>query len=705
VKKLAGILLVCLCILGGCITSKANAGSATGLYKPGEYIGTAKGLDGEIKLKVRVDENKILSVVVVENNETKGIGSNAIKEMPEMFVKANSADIDGVSGCTVSSNALKEAVQKALNQAKLVSAPASSIMKDGTYTASVKSYAEINGLATGNGKMTMEVSVADNKIATIKVLDYTDTSVIGGMAYPQLVQRVLETQSLDVDTVSGATVSSGAFMSALSSCVEQAGGNVLALKGRKVERRAAEKAEYSTDIVVVGAGIAGLSASIEAARLGAKVILLEKNEVLSSSTTRSLGFVVGANTELQKASGIDDTTDALYKDIYACYKDEKELDTTLLKKLCVDSTDLNKFLLSCGVKFDHVKNVSPKEPRATKRTHVTTGGGAELSSVLLAEAKKQGVTVMMGTPATGILKSGDSVVGCKASNKYGDDITIKASAVINCAGSYSNNPEMLKKLNPRLTNAEYVCGSGNGDSYTLTKSAGGAIVDIPYPQMMYYFYSPSWSKVPAVLPASPDNGVPDILLIDGAGKRVCSEDDFCFEYVKKVWEGGYDEGYCVVGQAFADKYPDTIEVGLSTKESVGGKPFGYKANSIADLAKDVGIDPAALTATVDRYNQLCDKGQDDDFKKESKFMVKITAPYYILRLPQIATDGYTGARINKNAQVVDVKGNPIPGFYAAGSAACGQITGVDYFGCGSSLLTGGVFGRAAAQDAVSKLKK
>jgi fumarate reductase flavoprotein subunit len=206
------------------------------------------------------------------------------------------------------------------------------------------------------------------------------------------------------------------------------------------------------------------------------------------------------------------------------------------------------------------------------------------------------------------------------------------------------------------------------------------------------------------LPASPDNNVPDQLLVDGAGKRVCSEDDFCFEYVEKVWNGGYDEGYCVVGQAFADKYPDTIEVALSSKVSSSGLPFGYKADSVAELAKNVGIDPAALTATVERYNELCDKGIDEDFNKNSEYMVKIEAPYYILRLPQIATDGYTGARINENGQVLDTSGKSIPGFYAAGSAACGQVSGVNYFGCGTSLLTGGVFGRAAAQDAVSKLK-
>lgn len=706
-KRLLSVLLVfCMfcSMLSGCSSSKANIETGSdGIYKPGDYEAVAKGFGGDIKLTVKVDANNIIAVTVLENSETQGIGSNAVEKMPEMFVEANSADVDIIAGCTVSSNAMKEAVQNALNKAKGVETSTELNMDNGVFKATVKSYAEVNGLATGEGSMTMEVTIEGNEIKDIKVPEYTDTSIIGGMAFPQLIEAVLKSQSMAVDSVSGATASSNAFMAALTDCIQQAGGDVAVLKAREVEKRAAITNEYDTDIVVIGAGMAGLTSAVQAADLGANVILLEKNEVLSSSTTRSLGFVVGANTEMQKASGIEDTVEAFYDDIYSLYKDEPELDTTLLKKLCYDSTALNEFLMEKGVQFEKVKNVSPKEPRATARTHVTIGGGAGLSSTLLAKAEELGVEVMMGTPATEILKDGDTVVGCKATNKYGDDITIKASSVILCAGSYTNNLDMMKELNPRVTNAEYICGSGDGDAYNLTKSAGGDIVNIPYPQMMYYFFSPTWPKFPSVLPASPDNSVPDMLLVDGAGKRVCSEDDFCFEYVEKVWNGGYDEGYCVVGQAFADKYPETIETALSSNVSASGLPFGYKAESIAELAENVEIDPAALTATIERYNELCDKGVDEDFNKGAEYMVKIEAPYYILRLPQIATDGYTGARINEKSQVIGTNGNAIPGFYAAGSCACGQITGVNYFGCGTSLLQGGVFGLAAAQDAVSKL--
>ncbi|MDL2218485.1 FAD-dependent oxidoreductase [Christensenellaceae bacterium OttesenSCG-928-M15] len=715
-KSISLFLIVCLmgAFLFGCTSQPASTPEETaaptpsaapaGIYTPGVYQANATGFGGEIKLSVTVDDHNITTITVLENAETAGIGSNAIEQLPEKFVAENGAEVDAIAGATITSTAMKEAVQSALNQAMGKEAGTDTAMNDGVYSASVVSYSETNGLPDGNGGLEINTTISGNAITNIEVVRYSDTGVIGGMAFPMLAASVISTQSLGVDAVSGATASSNAFLSAVSDCVKQAGGDPAALKARTVEKRAAETAQHTADILVIGAGISGLTAAVQAARDGASVILLEKNEVLSSSTTRSLGFVVGADTDMQKKQDINDTWEALYQDMLACYEDEAELDKALLEKACRDSKELIPFLEESGVMFEYVKNVSPMEPRATMRTHVTQGGGSALSSALLETAESLGVTVLFGTPATELLMADGAVTGSKASNKYGDDITINAQAVIMCAGSYSNNPEMFKKLNPKLTNVEYLCGSGEGDAYNLSVAINADIVDIPYPQMMYYFFSPTWATCPAVLPGSPDNNVPDHLRVDGGGKRVASEQDFCFEYIKKNWDAGYTEGYCVVGQAFADKYPETVETALTTTVSVSGLPFGYQSDSIAELAENVGIDPDVLTATVDRYNALCDKGTDDDFHKDAEHMVKIEAPYYIIRLPEIATDGYTGVRINEHAQVLDTNGGIIKGYYAAGSCAVGQMTGVNYFGCGSSLLIGGVYGREAASHAAAAIK-
>ena len=197
----------------------------------------------------------------------------------------------------------------------------------------------------------------------------------------------------------------------------------------------------------------------------------------------------------------------------------------------------------------------------------------------------------------------------------------------------------------------------------------------------------------------------DILLVTGGAERVTAEDNFCFEFTKENWNRGYNEGYAVVDQEFADQYPILMDNVLNNQVPGSGLPFAYKEETIEKLAEDAGLDPQVLKATVERYNELCDKGADEDFGKDSRYMNKLEAPYYIIRLPQITTDGYSGAKVNEKAQVLDKEGNPIRGLYAAGSCAVSQTVSVNYFGCGTSLLTCGVFGREAAKDAVNQIKQ
>lgn len=681
----------------------AGAQAEAAIYTPGTYAAATKGFGGDVSVTITVDESKITDVSIVGDSETVGIGGNAVEQMPAQILEAQSAEVDGVAGATVTSTAIRTALTAALNEAAGIQADAAAL-NDGVYTATAPSYAEVNGLAT-TGSMTLTLTVKDGKIAEITVSDFTDTDIIGGMAYPILSEKVVATQSMNIDSVSGATVSSAAFFAALSDCVAQAGGDAAALRMVPVEQAEATQATYDADVLVIGAGMAGLSAAIEAAEGGANVILLEKYNVYSSSTTRSLGYVVGAGTQTQAEAGIEDSEEAFFEDISSLYAGEPELDVNLLRVMADNSEDLNSWLTQHGLKFNGVIHKSEKGERATKRIH-TTDGGSALTSTLVSAAEKAGVNVMMGTPAVSLIKAEDgSITGAKATNANGDDITINAQATIVCAGSYTNNPELFEKLNPRINNIAYACGCGDGDAYNWFVDVGAQIIEIPYTQFMYYCYAPNFTAFPEVIPNSPDNPVYDILLVSGGAERVTAEDNFCFEFTKENWNRGYNEGYAVVDQEFADKYPVLMEQTLGNVVPSSGLPFAYKADTVAELAEDVGLDAATLEATVARYNELCDKGVDEDFGKDAQYMNKLEGPYYIIRLPMITTDGYTGAKVNEKAQVLDADGNWIKGLYAAGSCAVSQTVSVNYFGCGTSLLTCGVFGRAAAQDAVANLSK
>lgn len=649
--------------------------------------GSAQGFGGQVIATVTVSGGKVVSCTLEGTGETPAIGGAALPKLQTQVTAAGGPEIDGVSGATITSNAVKEAVASALRPITGKAAD-DAVMADGVYTGTGPAY---------GGNVTVSVTVKDHAISSIEIMESFDTKVIGGEAYPQLTQAVIETQSLGVDSISGATVSSNGFIAAMSDAVTKAGGDAIQLRSKAVVKRTPIREEYTSDILVIGGGMAGLTAAIKAADEGAHVILVEKLGVLGGSTTRSEGYVMGADTSYQKENGVYDTTDKFFNDIYSIYKNEPALDANLLKKVIYDSKELIPFLQENGVKFQKLAAVSTLEPRATPRNHCTEGKGGGLTSYLYQSAISKGVTVYMNTPATEILQDNGVVVGAKATNQYGDDLTFHADATILCAGSYGGNVEMMKQLNPNIK-AEMIKGCGDGDGFTLAENAGAKMLLLDYPQLQYYFY---WNGVPdlPVYPASAIRPVHNVLLTDGVGKRVANEADFNFEFNEQVYQSGQQEGYCIVGQKFYEQYPEVCEAGLGKTFPVRGDGIAFKADTVAELAQWAGLDPQVLTETVNRYNELCDLGQDLDFGKDPTAMERVDGPYYILKLPAIVTDGYSGTTINENAQVIGINGKPIPGFYAAGCCAVPQVSCVNYYGCGTSLVTCGVFGMAAAQHA------
>ena len=687
------------------VLTGTSAAAEEASYTPGTYSDTQQGLGGDVVVTITTDETSITDVQITGDNETPDIGGAAIEALIPAILEAQSADIDIVAGATVTSEAVLKAAANAIDAAKGVEKEAAVLaMEDGTYSATTASYAEQYGLAT-TGSMTMNVTIADNALTDIEIAECTDTDVIGQTAFPILIDEVLENQSLNVDMVSGATVSSAAFMTALKDCVAQAGGeaSVDALMAVEVPKPDPVSVSYDTDVLVIGAGMAGLTAAVEAAQQGADVILLERHKVYSSSTTRSLGYVIGADTDIQKAKGIEDTGAAFAEDIASLYKDEAALDVDMLKDMALNSGSQISWLEDQGVEFLDVIRKSEKGERATPRIHTTAGGGA-VTSALVAKAEENGVNIMMGTPATDLIQDENgAVIGAKATNGNNDDITINAKFTIVAAGSYTNDEELFHELNPRIDNIGYACGCGDGDAYRWFQQVGADIINIEYTQFMYYSYAATFPEFPEVIPNSPDNPVYDILLVGGNAQRLTAEDNFCFEFTKENWNLGYNEGYAVVDQEFMDTYPIFCSDVMNSVVPSSQLPFGYSGETAAEIADAVGLDADTLAATIDRYNELCDKGVDEDFDKAPQYMNKLEGTLYIVRLPMITTDGYTGARLNENAQVIGTDGNPIEGLLAAGSCAPSQTTSVNYYGCGTSLLNCTTFGRKAADYAAANL--
>lgn len=670
--------------------------------KDGKYIGKGKGFKHDIVIQAEVKDGKLVNPEIIDEKDRTEKSANTLLDEAKSTSKF---EVDAVSGASITSKAFNEALEDIRRQASGEKADTNTetTLKDGTYTVDVKSFKENQGLP-GTGKLTMKVTFDNNKISDIEVPEYTDSPVIGGMAFNLLKNRIIDNQSMDVDAISSATVSSNAYFEGVNQAIEQAGGDPKAFANRKLEKHVPENIELHTDLAIIGDGMAGFSAAIEARDQGIKAMLIDAGETYSNSTARAQGFVMGADTDEQKRRGINDSSEHFYEDLMKVYGDEPKVEPKMLKLLADKSASYIKFLEDIGMEWSNVVNIAPKEPRLTKRAHTIKGMGTTLMGVFAKAAKEKGVDVKLGVKVDELIIKDGKVIGLKATAINGDKLTIYAKGVLVAAGSYTASPEMVKKMNPRMKNIEVIVGNGDGSSIRFFNQAKAQIVSVPYLQFMYYYYGASWGdRFPEAIPESPTLPNYDVLSVDGGGHRLASEDDFTFEFTKRCWDNGYQEGYAIYGQKVADKYPNMTDIGLTTK-TAQDKPFGYKENTIEDLAKDVGIDPEELKKTVDRYNKLCEKGKDEDFGKNPKNMIKIEAPYYILRMPEICTDGYTGAKINEHAQVLDGNDNPIPGLYAAGSCADSAVMGIDYYGDGMSLLNCGVFGREAAKNLADKIK-
>lgn len=270
IKKTVALLLMMAMLLG-----MADACA----YTPGVYEAEAKGFGGMVKVAVTTDGDKIIDVSVTGDAETQGIGSNAIEQLPQKIVAANSTDVDVVAGATVTSEAIKNAVKDALAVAMGESASQQTFIKfvPGSYTGIAQGY---------NAPIKLLVTFSEKTIEKIEVLAHMESEHVGDTAIPLMIENIIAFTSTGVDTVAGATVTSNAVLAAVRDAAVQAGGDVKALnKGAKpFTYIPGETIENTFDVVIVGAGGAGMAAGAAAAQAGATVAVLETNMEMGGNT-------------------------------------------------------------------------------------------------------------------------------------------------------------------------------------------------------------------------------------------------------------------------------------------------------------------------------------------------------------------------------------------------------------------------------------
>ena len=261
------------------------AKEAAGAFVAGTYSGSEQGFGGKVTVTITTSDSEITDVTIEGNDETPNVGGAALEELTTKIKTAQSAEIDGVSGATITSTAVKAAAAAAIEAAKKGEAAAPNdaelAFTAGTYT----------GTGTGyNGPVSVDVTFDDKKITNIEVKDSKETDHVGNIAFDILVPEILEANGTGVDGVSGATFSSRALKEAVNDAADQAGvTNKDAFTSNAVEVKAQDAIDETYDVVVVGGGGAGISAAAQAAQDGNTVLLIEKNAEIGGNTLVSGG--------------------------------------------------------------------------------------------------------------------------------------------------------------------------------------------------------------------------------------------------------------------------------------------------------------------------------------------------------------------------------------------------------------------------------
>ena len=589
------------------------------------------------------------------------------------------------------------------------------------------------GTAKGMGEVSVTLTLTDSVITDCTAKGDEETPGIGSVVIEQFPGEVVEGNTINLDSISGATITSNAFVEAAKAALTEAGLNPDDYMAKADKTANGETVSYDADVVVIGAGGAGMTAAMTAADAGQKVVILESQAMVGGNSARATGGMNAAKTvyqdenEFDQAAGVEktlataaekyadnETITALAKTVseqWAAYQanptgyfdsvELMELDTMvggkgindpeLVKTLCEGTADAIDWLDENGITLH---NVSSFGGASVKRIHrpvnaegKTVSVGSYMIPLLQENCEKAGVKMMLDTTATEILTDANgAAVGVKATGASGETVTVNAKAVVLATGGFGANLDMVVKYKPELkgfmtTNAPGIQGQG----IEMAQAIGAATVDMDQIQI-----HPTVEANTAALITEGLRG-DGAILINEEGQRFIDEVGTrdVVSAAEIAQTGSYS--WLVVDQAMADA-SSVIQGYIKKGYTVTGATY-------EELGKAMGVDAAAFAETMEKWNGYVEAKNDPDFGRTSFANPLNTAPYYAVKVTAGVHHTMGGLKINANTEVLNEKGEVIPGLFAAGEVT-GGVHGANRLG-GNAVADFTVFGRiagAAASD-------
>ena len=592
---------------------------------------------------------------------------------------------------------------------------------------------DFTGTAKGfGGDVTVTLTLTDGKITGCTAEGADETKGVGSKAIEQLPAAIAESGSIAVDGVSTATITSNAIKEAAAAAITAAG-----LKPEDfqtaVENNAepAEDSTVDTDIVIVGAGGAGMTAALTATSEGKSVVIVESQPVVGGNSVRATGGMNAGKTvyqdenEFGESAGVEktlktaaekyadnETITALAKTVseqWAEYQKNPtgyfdsvelmELDTmiggkgindpALVETLCSNSADAIDWLDEHGITLHSVSSFGGA---SVKRIHRPVDGDGKTVSVgsymipLLQEnCDKAGVQTLLNTTATEILTDANgAAVGVKATGASGETVTVNAKAVVLATGGFGANLDMVTKYKPELKGFMTTNAAGaQGQGIEMATAIGADTVDMDQIQI-----HPTVEANTAALITEGLRG-DGAVLINAEGKRFIDEVGTrdVVSAAEIAQTGSYS--WLVVDQAMVDA-SSVIQGYIKKGYTVTGETY-------EELGKAMGVDEAAFAETMNTWNGYVEAKNDPDFGRTSFANPLNTAPYYAIKVTAGVHHTMGGLKINTNTEVLKADGSVIPGLFAAGEVT-GGVHGANRLG-GNAVADFTVFGRIAGAAA------
>lgn len=542
------------------------------------------------------------------------------------------------------------------------------------------------------GDMTVTVAVGNNELVSISSSG-TESKQFGVKAINDMTRSMIEAQQVDVDIVTGATVTSLALIQGVKDCLAQAGDGE-AFSGSPSADPCV--ADLTCDVVVMGSGISGQAAALAAAQAGAKVIMVEKLGLTGGAATGSGGAILAAGSSLQNEADGNMDPQGLIDHLYR-YSEEMA-SYEVIQNVVNHSAEIIDWYAGLGVKFqvgecygtDIHYSHRAWNPDGEEIPHPAGGAiphpssGSNIFDRTYPAFLAAGGISLVNTKVTDLLQDESGRITGVNATKGDTEFTIEAKAVVLAAGGCEGSAEALAEWFPH-TNEGMVGGStglcnvqDTGDGIALGLAAGGCLTGHGYGQT-----TGMYSPVPAIKVT-----MDGVRYSDEMHSEVNADQGHQF---KAFYDSGTEYAWTLFDSSNHE------QVLTETLEKAKESGVVFEGNSLEEVAKAAGVDATAFTETVANFNAMVAKGVDEEFGTAdiAAYGTYEKAPFYLVRYSPGINGTIGGLKISLDSEVLREDGSKIDGLYAGGETCNGEFMYRLYPSGGASLLWGSVSGRLA----------